>query len=92
MKEIDLVAILKPGDEITTTLKRVFVVGAVHADEKWAGQFWIEPKGGDDYDWWIPVSNVVRVNGKDVQVVRPTDVQNPQDNVPTMEEPDASAQ
>jgi len=67
MIEKDLAEILKPGDEVTTTLGRIFVVGSIHPDENWAGQFWIEPRGAHDFDWWIPVSKIVRLNGRDVQ-------------------------
>src|SRR4051812_31224289 len=59
----ELAKSLKPGDEITTTQGRSIVIGAVHADGGW----WIEPQGADGFTWWIPLANVVRVNGQPVQ-------------------------
>jgi len=58
-----LAGALKPGDEITTTLGRKFMIGALHPDERDRSQYWIEPAGADDYDWWIPLEQVVAVNG-----------------------------
>jgi hypothetical protein len=69
MDEKTLADTLKPGDEITTILDRTYIVGAVHPDERCPEQFWIEPQGADEYDWWIPLSKIVRINGKDVQKI-----------------------
>jgi hypothetical protein len=52
---------IKPGDAVVTTLGRHVVVGAVHKDED---GIWIEPEGADDTTWWIPVWNIVSVNGQ----------------------------
>ena len=71
MTEKELAESLRVGDQITTILGRTFTVGAVHPDEKWEGQYWIEPLGADDFDWWIPVSKVIRVNGTEVQLSKP---------------------
>ena len=78
MIEKDLAAILRPGNEITTILDRKYIIGAIHPDQKWEGQYWIEPEGADDFDWWIPVSKVVRVNGKEIQSSNPTNSSNSQ--------------
>jgi hypothetical protein len=63
LKEVGLAERIKPGDSVTTTLGRTVVVGAVHADKD---GFWIEPTGADDFTWWFPVQNVVKINGEDV--------------------------
>ena len=66
MTQTELARSLRPGDEVTTTLGRAVVVGGIHADETHPGSWWIEPLGAADHEWWLPVQNVVRVNGQDV--------------------------
>jgi len=61
--EAKLAATLKPGDRVTTTLGNECVVGSIHPDAARAGHWWIEPTGADDFDWWLPVGNVIAVNG-----------------------------
>ena len=70
MTATELARSLRSGDEATTTLGRTVVVGAVHADERQSDLWWIEPLGAGDYDWWVPLGKVVRVNGRDVSVTR----------------------
>jgi hypothetical protein len=78
MSEKELADSLRVGDEITTILNRNFKVGSVHWDGKWSGRYWIEPQGAGEFDWWIPVSNIIRVNGKEVQISSPINSSNSQ--------------
>ena len=63
VNEAKLAPMLKPGDRVTTTLGREVIIGTVNPDDTVAGRWWIEPEGADDFDWWLPLVNVVAVNG-----------------------------
>ena len=72
MRVAELLRSILPGDEITTNLGRTFVVDTVHDDG------WIEPRGADDYTWFIPIQNVVKINGKAVEPIKANNSSNSQ--------------
>lgn len=54
---------IRPGDYVTTFLKRGFTVGSIETEPD--GTKFVVPEGADEYTYWIPFCNVIQVERPD---------------------------